>query len=166
MARRRVGEPPSISREAMRAARATFHQHLKRTRLKPSEPRDTVLRSFLESREPLSPEELHLRVKGCAPGIGFTAVYRTLKLLTACGLASEVAVRGGPARYEHPYNRRSRHHVVCTQCGGSVEFFFPELHRLEKAIGRRYRYQATGHSFQIYGLCENCRRRRPSRRVA
>jgi len=149
----------------MRAAQETFHQHLKRLRLKPTEQRDTIVRSFLETREQLSPEELHQRMKQSDPGIGFTAVYRTLKLLTACGLALEVAFRSGIARYEHRYNRRNHHHMVCTQCGGAVEFVSPEVDRLEKEIGRKYRYQPTRHTFQIYGLCEDCRRK-SSRRVA
>ncbi len=165
MARRRVDEPPSIPREALRAALEIFHLHLSRVRLKHTEQRDTILRSFLEASEPLSPEELHLRVKRSDPGIGFTSVYRTLKLLTACGLATEAAFHGGIGRYEHPYNRRSHHLMVCTQCGGSVQFFSPEVHRLEQEIGRKYRYEVTRHSFEIYGLCEGCRRR-SSRRVA
>ena len=164
MPQRRVDGQPSISREAMRAAKEMFHQHLKRARLKHSEQRDTILRSFLEAREPLSPEELHQRVRKRDSGIGFTTVYRTLKLITECGLATEVAFQGGIARYEHPYNRRSRHHMVCTQCGDSVEFFSPEIDRLGKKIGRMYRYQPARHTFQIYGLCQDCRK--SSRRVA
>lgn len=159
MDQRRVNEPPSISREAMRAAAEIFHQQLRRARLKHTEHRDTILRSFLEAREPLSPEELHLRVKRRDPGIGFTTVYRTLKLLNACGLATEVTFHSGSARYEHAYNRRSHQHMVCTQCSGSVEFFSAEVDRLEKEIGRRYRYEATRHNFQIYGLCEGCHRK-------
>jgi hypothetical protein len=67
--------------------------------------------------------------------IGFTTVYRTLKLLAECGLASEVAFHDGIARYEHQYNRRSHHHMVCTECGSSVEFFSPEVDGLEQEIG-------------------------------
>jgi Fur family ferric uptake transcriptional regulator len=149
----------------MRAAAEIFHLHLKRARLKHTEQRDNVLRCFLEAREPLSPEELHLWVKRRDPGIGFTTVYRTLKLLSACGLATEVAFRSGSARYEHAYNRRSHQHMVCTQCGDSVEFFSLEVDLLEKEIGRRHRYESTRHNFQIYGVCESCQRR-SRRRVA
>jgi Fur family ferric uptake transcriptional regulator len=164
MVQRRVDDHPSISRGAMRAAEEIFHNHLKRVGLKHTEQRFTILRSFLETREHLSTEELHQLVKKRDPGIGFTTVYRTLKLFTECGLASEVAFHDGIARYEHQYNRRNHHHMVCTECGGSVEFFSPEVDRLEKEIGRKYRYEPTRHTFQIYGLCEDCRRK-ASRRV-
>jgi Fur family ferric uptake transcriptional regulator len=97
--------------------------------------------------------------------IGITTVYRTLKLLAACGLASEVAFHDGVARYEHQYNRRSHHHMVCTACGSSVEFFSPEVGRLEQEIGRKYHYLTTRHTFQIYGVCDSCRRKPSARTV-
>ena len=86
-------------------------------------------------------------------------MYRTLKLLAECGLASEVAFHDGIARYEHQYNRRSHHHMVCTECGSSVEFFSQEVDRLEQEIGRKYHYLTTRHTFQIYGVCEDCRKK-------
>ncbi len=156
---KRIDDQPTISRDMMREAEQIFHQHLKRVGLKHTEQRDTILRSFLETREHLSTDELYRLVRHKDPKIGFTTVYRTLKLLAECGLASEVAFHDGIARYEHQYNRRSHHHMVCTVCGGSVEFFSPELQALEKEIGRKYRYATTRHTFQIYGVCDDCRTR-------
>ena len=50
--------------------------------------------------------------------------------------------------------------MVCTECGGSVEFFSPEVGKLEQEIGRKHHYLTTRHTFQIYGVCEPCRRKR------
>ena len=159
MLQKRVDDRNSVSRQNVRAAEDIFHQHLKRVGLKHTGQRDTILRSFLETREHLSIEELHRLVKKKDPRIGFTTVYRTLKLLAECGLASEVAFLDGITRYEYQFNRRSHHHMVCTECGGSVEFFSPEVTRLEREIGRKHRYLTTRHTFQIYGICERCRRK-------
>ena len=159
MLQKRIDDQPSISREDMRAAEDLFHSHLKRVGLKHTEQRDTILRTFLETREHLSIEELHRLVRKQDPAIGITTVYRTLKLLSECGLASEVAFHDGVARYEHQFNRRSHHHMVCVECGSSVEFFTPELERLEQDIGRRHHYLTTRHTFQIYGVCEDCRKK-------
>ncbi len=156
---KRVDDRPSISRENVREAEGIFHDHLKQVGLKHTDQRDTILRTFLETREHLSTDELHRLVKKKDAKIGFTTVYRTLKLLTECGLASEVAFHDGISRYEHQYNRRSHHHMVCTECGGSVEFFSPEVGRLEQEIGRKHRFLTTRHTFQIYGICEPCRRK-------
>ena len=155
----RVDDQPSISREMVREAENILHDHLRRVGLKHTGQRDTILRTFLETRDHLSTDELYRLVKRKDERIGFTTVYRTLKLLAECGLASEVAFHDGVARYEHQYNRRSHHHMVCTECGGSVEFFSPEIEVIEQEIGRQYNYLTTRNSFQIYGVCEACQKK-------
>ncbi len=162
---KRIDDHATLSRQALREAGEIFHRHLRKVGLKHTEQRDTILRSFLETREHLSTEELHRLVQRRDPGIGFTTIYRTLKLLAECGLASEVAFHDGIARYEHQYNRRNHHHMVCTECGSSVEFFSPEVGRLADKIGRQHRYVARRHTFQIYGVCHDCgSQRRPQSR--
>jgi Fur family transcriptional regulator, ferric uptake regulator len=165
MLQKRVDDQVAITREAIREAQDIFYRHLKKVGLKHTEQRDTILRTFLETRDHLSTEELHRLVQKKDAGIGVTTVYRTLKLLAECGLASEVAFHDGIARYEHQYNRRSHHHMVCTECGSSVEFFSPEVGRLEQDIGRKHHYETTRHTFQIYGICEDCRKKNARRVV-
>jgi Fur family ferric uptake transcriptional regulator len=160
MLQTRIDDHPTISRENVRQAEEIFVRHLRSVGLKQTGQRGTILRTFLETREHLSTDELHRLVKKKDPHIGFTTVYRTLKLLADCGLASEVAFHDGIARYEHQYNRRSHHHMVCTNCGASVEFFSPEVRELEQEIGRKHRFVTTRHTFQIYGVCEECRRKK------
>jgi len=165
MLQKRIDDQPSISPEMVREAQGILHQHLKSVGLKQTAQRDTILRAFLETREHLSTDELLRLVKRKDAKIGYTTVYRTLKLLAECGLASEVAFHDGIARYEHQYNRRSHHHMVCTGCGSSVEFFSSEVKKLEQEIGHKYHYVPTRHSFQIYGVCEDCRKKNDSPRI-
>ena len=165
MLQKRVDDQPSISPEMVREAQEIFHRHLRRVGLKHTEQRDTILRAFLDTREHLSTDELYQLVKKRDAKIGYTTVYRTLKLLAECGLASEVAFHDGVARFEHQYNRRSHHHMVCTECGSSVEFFSPEVEQLEREIGRKHQYLTTRHTFQIYGLCEECQKKNAGSRV-
>jgi len=159
MLQKRIDDHSSISREMVREAESIFHSHLKRVGLKRTGQRDVILRAFLDTRDHLSTDELYRLVKKKDERIGFTTVYRTLKLLAECGLASEVAFNDGIARYEHQYQRRNHHHMVCTECGSSVEFFSPGIERIEQEIGRKNKYTPTRHTFQIYGICEKCRRK-------
>ncbi len=156
MLQKRIDDQPTISRQMVREAQDILHSHLKRVGLKQTDQRATILRTFLETRDHLSTDELHRLVQKKDARIGYTTVYRTLKLLAECGLASEVAFHDGVARFEHQYNRRSHHHMVCTGCGSSVEFFSKEVDQLEQEIGSTYHYLPTRHTFQIYGLCEDC----------
>ena len=161
----RVDDQPSISPQMVREAEAIFHDHLRRVGLKHTGQRDVILRAFLETRDHLSTDELSRLVRKKDERIGFTTVYRTLKLLTECGLASEVLFNDGVARYEHQYNRRNHHHMVCTGCGSSVEFFSQEIERIEREIGRKHKYLTTRHTFQIYGLCDACGKKRARARA-
>src|SRR5499433_365634 len=145
MLQKRIDDQPSISQESMRDAEEIFLRHLRSVGLKHTEQRSTILRTFVETRAHLSTDELYQLVRKKDAHIGITTVYRTLKLLADCGLASEVAFHDGIARYEHQYNRRSHHHMVCTECGSSVEFFSPEVRKLEQEIGETYHYLTTRH---------------------
>jgi Fur family ferric uptake transcriptional regulator len=160
-----VDDQPSISPQMVREAQSVFHDHLRRVGLKHTGQRDTILRTFLDTRDHLSTEDLYRLVRKQDERIGFTTVYRTLKLLAECGLASEVAFNDGIARYEHQYNRRDHHHMVCTECGSSVEFFSADIERIEREVGRKHKYLTTRHTFQIYGVCDECRKK-SARRTA
>jgi Fur family ferric uptake transcriptional regulator len=160
---KRVDDKTQLSDESIREAEDSFNSHLKRVGLKHTGQRDAILRTFLVTQEHLSTEELHHLVQRSDPRIGFTTVYRTLKLLAECGLASEVEFHDGVTRYERQYNRRSHHHMVCTECSRSVEFFSPEIEKVEKEIGRKHRYLTTRHTFQVYGICSECQKKKPLR---
>ncbi len=108
-------------------AQRILHEHIAQLGLKRSSQRDTILSVFLNTRDHLSIEELHTLIKKQDPTIGYTTVYRAFKLFTQCGLAAEVEFHDGVARYEFRLNRRNHHHMICTACGDSVEFFSPEI---------------------------------------
>lgn len=165
LSQKRVDDQPSISPQMVREAQSVFHDHLRRVGLKHTGQRDTILRTFLDTRDHLSTDDLYRLVRKQDERIGFTTVYRTLKLLAECGLASEVAFNDGIARYEHQYNRRNHHHMVCTECGSSVEFFSTDIERIEREVGRKNKYLTTRHTFQIYGVCDECRKK-SARRTA
>jgi Fur family transcriptional regulator, ferric uptake regulator len=159
MLQKRVDDQTALSPSMIQEAERIFHEHLKRVGLKHTSQRDTILHTFLNTRDHLSTDELYRMVREKDGRIGFTTVYRTLKLLADCGLASVVSFQDGIARYEHQYNRRSHHHMVCTDCGNSIEFFSPEIEKYEKEIGRKYHFVTTRHHFQIYGRCAECRKK-------
>lgn len=141
-----------LAEEALRILAA----HLREKGLKQSAKRDCILDVFLAAHDHLSTEELHRLVRKRDPSIGYTTVYRTLKLLAQCGLAYEVEFQDGVARYELSLNRRTHHHMICTTCGDSVEFFAPELEDVERRIGQQFRFRPLRHTLQVLGTCASC----------
>ncbi len=67
MLQKRIDDQPTISPESIREAEGIFRQHLKRVGLKQTEQRNAILRTFLETREHLSTDELHRLVKKTDP---------------------------------------------------------------------------------------------------
>jgi Fur family ferric uptake transcriptional regulator len=158
MPEKRVDDQLIGSDKLIDEARRILREQLARLGLKHSSQRDTILRIFFATRDHLSTEELHRLIGEHDPTIGYTTVYRALKLFTQCGLAAEVEFHDGVARYEHSLNRRNHHHMVCTVCGDSIEFFAPEVEEVEHRIGKQFRFATSRHTFQIYGTCKACQK--------
>jgi Fur family ferric uptake transcriptional regulator len=139
---------------------ARFKEHLRAQRLKSTAQRDTIAKVFLESQRHISVEELYNEVRRRNPRIGYATVYRTMKLLTECGVAAERHFRDGEARYESA-EKQHHDHLICEHCGKIVEFEEPRIEALQEETAKRLGFQFTGHKMELYGLCRDCRRARP-----
>jgi Fur family transcriptional regulator, ferric uptake regulator len=138
---------------------ARFREHLRRERLKSTAQRDTIAKVFLTIHRHISVEELYQEVKRRNPRIGYATVYRTLKLLTECGLAVERHFRDGEARYES--GQKGHHdHLICEACGKIIEFEEPRIEAMQEEVARRLSFRLTGHKMELYGLCRDCQRSR------
>lgn len=136
---------------------ARFKDHLRAQRLKSTAQRDTIVRAFLDTQRHVSVEELYTEVRRRNPRIGYATVYRTMKLLTECGVAAERHFRDGEARYESA-EKRHHDHLICERCGKIVEFEEPRIEELQEQMAKRLGFQFTGHKMELYGVCRDCRR--------
>src|SRR5581483_4080085 len=139
-----------------------FHDHLKRARLKRTDQRDLILDVFLDTEGHVSVEDLYELVKKKDPSVGFTTVYRTMKLMTEAGLAHEVRFIDGRARYEHEYKHQHHDHLICTECGTVIEFYSDAIEQLQDEIALKHRFKIRDHSHRIFGICANCQQRESS----
>ncbi|MGH9944717.1 MAG: Fur family transcriptional regulator [Pyrinomonadaceae bacterium] len=135
-----------------------FHRHIQRAGLKRTAQRDLILDVFLRTEEHLSSEDLYRLVQQEDPEIGQTTVYRTLKLMTDAGLAREVRFGDGRTRYEHNYKHPHHDHLICTECGKTIEFVSEEIEQLQEAIAARHGFEPTHHTLRMFGICADCLR--------
>ena len=135
-----------------------FHEHLKRARLKRTSQRDLILEVFLDTEEHVSSEDLYHLVKEKDPTVGFTTIYRTLKLLKDSGLARELEFHDGRMLYEHEYKHTHHDHLICTQCGKLIEFYNEQIERIQDEIVRAYNFKPLHHSHRIFGICADCQK--------
>lgn len=133
-----------------------FFEHLKKAGLKKTAQREVILEVFLKTEGHLSAEDLYGLVKAEDPTVGFTTVYRTLKLLAECGLAREEGLGDNRMRYEHMYNHQHHDHLICTECGNLIEFYSETIEQKQDEIANAYNFLPTHHSLRIWGLCSVC----------
>jgi Fur family ferric uptake transcriptional regulator len=138
-----------------------FYSYLRQNGLKKTYQKDLILETFLNTEGHLSVEDIYALVKKRDKKVGVVTVFRTLKSLTACGIAREITLGDGLTRFEHSYHHPHHHHIVCTECHRAIEFVCPELERIQDDIIQRYHFQPIHHRFQTYGICEDCREHRP-----
>lgn len=144
-----------MGHEAGRAEREVFANYLVKNRLKRSDQREAILDVFLRSERHLSVDDLFHLVRKKHPEVGRTTVYRTLKLLQAAGLASELQFEG-QSRFEREYNRKHHDHFICRSCGDIIEFSSPQIETLQDEVAADIGFVIEGHRHQIFGRCRRC----------
>jgi len=135
-----------------------FMEYLQDHKLKLTPHRQLILDTFLDHEGHRSVEDIYRVVREQDPRIGYTTVYRTMKLLAECGLAREIDLADGITRYEHLYNHQHHDHMICMQCGKSIEFYDPEIESLQDEASDHFGFKVLDHKLQIYGLCGECRK--------
>jgi Fur family ferric uptake transcriptional regulator len=133
-----------------------FHEHIRRSGLKRTAQRDLILDVFLRTEGHVSSEDLYELVKAEDPSVGFTTVYRTLKLLQECGLARDVQYYDGRMLYEHDIKQTHHDHLICTSCGKLIEFFSEVIENMQDEIAARHQFRPESHSLRIFGKCHDC----------
>lgn len=131
--------------------------YLRQKGLKQTAQRAAILSTFLSTAKHVSADELHSMIRRQNPRIGFSTVYRTMRLFTECGLAREVNFGDGRSRFERAIDKGQHGHLICTGCGKAEEFNTGAMQRSIKQIASRSGFEVEGHRFEIYGLCKRCK---------
>ena len=137
--------------------RAALARYLEENNLKYTKQRESVLEAFLEATGHITSEEIYQRVRKKHPNIGYTTVYRTMKLLCEAGLADERHFDDGVTRYEIEHHHHD--HLVCVRCGKIEEFECQMIETAQDEIAERYGFRILRHRHELYGHCKNCRDR-------
>jgi len=125
--------------------------------LKHSRQRDRITETFFAMGGHVSVEELVARVRRFDPRVSVATVYRTMKLLSDCGLAIPRHFGGGQARYEAAAGRDHHDHLICTRCGEIVEFANERIESLQASVARNHGFAVESHKLELYGHCSRCR---------
>jgi Fur family ferric uptake transcriptional regulator len=129
--------------------------YLEQNHLKQTRQRELVLQTFLEAKRHVTSEDLYQAVRVKHTNIGYTTVYRTMKLLVEAGLATERHFDDGITRYE--IEQEHHDHLVCVKCGKIQEFESDSIERTQSEIAAAHGFEILRHRHELYGHCASCR---------
>ena len=143
-----------------------FHEFLAKKQLKSTRQRDAIARTFFASVDHVSIEDLLGRSRDVNPRIGYATVYRTLKLLSECGLAALRRFGDGQTVYETAGDDAHHDHLVCLDCGKVEEFYDAEIEKRQQAVARAKGFTIADHALSLYAYCTkaDCPHRPPAGR--
>ena len=130
--------------------------HIEEKGLKYSSKREQILHTFLQTNKHISAQDLFELVKKENPEIGYTTVYRTLKLMVDSGLAEVVDFGDGVRRFECKIGREHHAHFICTKCGKNAEVFDEKIKDLSLRLAQEKGFLPQNQRFEIFGVCVQC----------
>jgi len=133
--------------------------------LKATKQREEILNIFLDSPGHRNLAQIYAQVAKVNPKIGYTTVYRTLKLLTRLGLAAERKFDDGEIRYERTSEGSHHDHLICLDCGKIIEFEDNALESLQNSIAQRHHFKIFHHRMELYGQCSDCAHKKGTYRI-
>lgn len=151
------GEAPVADRQGLDRLRERLHAYMEKKGLRSTAQRRLIIDAFFEGSSHMTIEDLLAEVRAREPSIGYATVYRTLKLLAECGVASDRHFGDGPSRYELADEATTHHdHLICTSCKRIIEFEEPRIEAIQDEIAERYGFEVHSHKHEMYGICATC----------
>src|SRR5699024_10623815 len=89
--------------------------------------------------------------------VGLATVYRNLQALSRSGRLDVLVAGDGESLYRQCEDTGHHHHLVCRECGRTVEFLAPKLESAMDAIAHEHGFTDVDHTLEVFGLCSDHR---------
>jgi Fur family ferric uptake transcriptional regulator len=119
--------------------------------------RDAVLELLGQVEEFRSAQELHGMLRERGERVGLTTVYRALQTMAEAGEIDVLRPDGGEAVYRRCAKDSHHPHLVCRECGRTVEVEGPAVERWAGQVARRHGFADASHTLEVFGVCAACR---------
>src|ERR1700736_245172 len=131
---------------------------LRAQRMRITRNRIKILEILLESRKPLSLEEIQRKAKAKESAPDYATVFRIMTLLQDLGLAQKVHLNKSCSYYELLNPQQHYDHIVCTKCGKvTVMIDSCPVEKIERRIEKEYGFSEIRHSLEFFGKCSECK---------
>ena len=103
-----------------------------------------------------SAQELHHELVRRGARVGLTTVYRNLQALAQAGEVDVLRANDGEVIYRRCASGEHHHHLVCTECGTSVEVASDEIEQWADRVAQNHGFTPVEHTAEVFGICAAC----------
>ncbi|GGK61560.1 Fur family transcriptional regulator [Ornithinimicrobium pekingense] len=125
------------------------------THRRPTRQQAAVIERLGRSEDFTSAQDLHARMREAGDKVGLATVYRTLTSLAAAGEVDMIRTDEGEAVYRM-CSTGHHHHLVCRDCGRTVEIEGPAVERWADRVGAEHGFTDVSHTLEVFGRCQGC----------
>lgn len=119
--------------------------------------RAAVATALLSIDDFRSAQEIYEKLKSEGENVGLTTVYRSLQAMAAKGDIDVLVNSDGESLYRRCGQRSGHHHhLVCRECGFTVEIEGPAVERWTQEIAHEQGFEEITHTLDIFGQCASC----------
>lgn len=142
------------------AGEKEFAQFLRDRRVRVTPNRLTVFRAMQRSSKPLTVPDLASEVE--ESGLNPATLYRIMETLTELEVVHPVLQDHQNVAYEllEPFARH-HDHLICRQCGRTVDLYDCRLEETLKSISDDRGFKIDFHQMEVHGLCPDCQTSTP-----
>jgi len=118
-----------------------------------------IIEALHNAERHISAEDIYRQLRSRHPYANISTVYRTLELLKNLRLVTETDFGEGRVRY-HVAEKGQHHHLVCHECGKTIDLEDSALLPLIDLLAHEYGFAADLRHLAISGRCSSCRHKR------
>ena len=99
-----------------------------------------------------SAQDIHAALRTQGEPVGLATVYRALQAMVEEGEVDALRTDDGECVYRR-CGTQHHHHLVCRECGGTVEVEDPALEGWAAQVADQHGFRDVSHTLEIYGTC-------------
>jgi Fur family ferric uptake transcriptional regulator len=117
--------------------------------------REAVKDALFGNENFVSAQSLHAGLRDSGSPIGLATVYRALADLATEGEADSLQ-QEGESLYRACTPGQHHHHLICRQCGLTVEIEADDVERWAHSVAAEHGFTQPNHVVDVFGLCAEC----------